>query len=82
MKYIFAIISFCLSLTVLGQTGKEHVRKGNELYKQGSFDSAMVYYQNAIDTAPDMMEAYFNYGDALFQQGNYEQATKVFQITF
>ena len=58
---------FWISGQLLAQENKL-LRSGNELYDEGEFEKAGEHYQKAIDANEESFKAYFNLGDALYEQ--------------
>ena len=54
------------------------VKEANTLYRQGKFDEALKYYNEAKVDMPDSDVVNFNIGAALYQKGDYEKAIKAF----
>ncbi len=73
--------------TRLAQRGNKHPAKiaqafrdlGDLYHRQGKGDSMQIAYQQAINTAPNQFQNYFNYGNKLFNQGLYEEAVQQYQ---
>lgn len=55
------------------------VRKGNKLFNQGEFNESEIRFRSALEKAPESREAMFNLGDAIYKQGGYEEAKKIFE---
>jgi len=51
-----------------------HNNLGNALDQEGSFDEAMVHYQEAVQIKPDYADAHFNLGTALRRKGELDEA--------
>lgn len=74
------IIALLFSVTCLqAQTLEKQLRQGNRQYHKGKFEQAKELYRKASEDHPTSAEAYFNLGDALYQQQNYDSATIAFQ---
>lgn len=66
---------FCLSANA--QTDKGLIRQGNKDFKNSNYTEAEVKYRKSLEKEYNP-KAEFNLGDALYEQKNYEEATKVF----
>ena len=84
-KRLFSIdmLIMCF-LTIVAQTDRQHIRKGNRNYRQQKFDTAEVDYRKAVDKNKNNPQALYNLGCALMQQqkdsaavANFEAAGKL-----
>jgi tetratricopeptide (TPR) repeat protein len=55
-----------------------HFQRGELLYQQQKYDSALIYYNKAIAIRPDKAQMYSNRGAALYSKGMYSQAISDF----
>ena len=53
--------------------------KGNKLLREGKFESAIAYYQKAIEENPQFTWSYQNLGEALEKTGRIEEAIASFR---
>jgi tetratricopeptide (TPR) repeat protein len=68
-----------IPLSVYAQSeANKNLEKGNTFYKSKKFNDAEVEYRKAIEKNQKGFEGKFNLGDALYKQGKYEDATKIF----
>lgn len=75
-----AILIFTLYTGALvAQSGKSLARKGNEAYEDKKYSDAELNYRKSLDKNTDYDVAKFNLGDALYQQGKYDEAATQFQ---
>lgn len=79
---ILAMI-FLLSLsapTSFAQNQKERtlIREGNTLYEKGKYKDAEMNYRKAVDADKNSNRGLFNLGDAVYQQKNFEESSKIF----
>src|SRR3712207_1726575 len=72
------ILSACC-LFMMAQTDRQHVRRGNKLYRQQQPDKAEVEYRKASDKNQNNSQALYNLGCALMQQKKDSDAVVVFQ---
>ena len=79
-KHIVVLAVLLLSvLSLTAQTDEKLIRKGNRYYKRSNFSEAEAKYKSALEARPNNAKAQFNIGDALFSQGNYDDAYAAFQ---
>jgi len=76
-------IALALALAVpavagLGDSAPSKNRAGNKLYDQSKYDEALAQYRAAQVIAPELMELFFNAGDALYKKGDLENAVREF----
>ena len=67
------------SAVLKGQSKREHIETGNELYEQQQYAEAEASYLKALAEDPNMQEGIFNLGDALYKEERFEGAAKQFQ---
>ncbi len=75
---LFLIIAAC-SLPLAAQSDRKYVRKGNQAYEKGDFDSAAEAYRRGVNENPYSYPANFNLGNALYEKGEYESAAQQFE---
>lgn len=61
------------------QTPGELIRSGNEKYESGAFGDASELYYRSIDAEKNNPKAWFNLGDAQYEQQAYDQAESSFK---
>lgn len=54
------------------------VKKGNDFYRKGQYDQALMHYNEAYVDAPDSDIVNFDIGAASYQKGDYEKAIEAF----
>ena len=61
-----------------------NIDKGNELFDEEKYEEAITYYDKALDTEPNSIEALQNKGVALYNSGKYKEAVTYFDkvLTF
>lgn len=74
--YIAAIL--LITTSAYSQNGRKEIRMGNKLYDKANYVDSEVKYKKALEKNPNSLDAKFNLGDALYKQGRYDDATKVF----
>lgn len=62
---------FCLSAwaDIKQERAKEWVKNGFSYYQRGDFKEAMTCYKKALELKPELPEAWYWYGNALFRYG-------------
>lgn len=80
MRYILMmmLISFLLTTEVFSDEKKSLIREGNKLFKEEKFNDAEIKYRKAQEIEYGYKST-FNLGDALYKQGNFEEATQKFK---
>ena len=73
-----------LSTIVNSQDYFTNIDKGNELFDEEKYEEAITYYDKALATQPNSIEALQNKGVALYNSGKYEEAVTYFDkvLTF
>lgn len=70
----------CLGLAgCKGHTSESLTLEGEELFKQGNYNGAVVHYKNALEKDPNYVAARFNLGLAYIETGKLDQAEREFQ---
>lgn len=77
-KPVLFILLLGSVLSVAAQTDLKYIRKGNKSYEEGKYRDAEVDYRKALENDSFSFKGKFNLGDALYQQKNYEESTKLF----
>lgn len=74
------LLSIVAAVEVSAQKYPERrvARDGNKLYYGGAFAEAEAAYGRALESDPDMKEARFNLGNAMFREQKSEEAAKVY----
>src|SRR5436190_15374351 len=62
-------------------TALVHMNLANALARKGKLEEAIVHYEEAIKLRPDYGDAYYNFGNVLFQQGRIDDAIAQWQKT-
>ena len=79
-KHILCIalaLMFCGQVSA--QTDRQHVRKGNMLFRKGDFSNAALEYQKALSKNENNTQAIYNLGCAALQMGNDSLAVEQFK---
>lgn len=61
-----------------GQNERKLVKEGNTLYDKGKFKEAEMDYRKALEAKKNSTRGQFNLGDAVYQQRNFDESTKIF----
>ena len=64
------------------QTPESFIRSGNNRYESGDFSGATEEYYRSIDAEKNNPKAWFNLGDAQFEQQSFDMAESSFQRAF
>ncbi|MCF8231399.1 MAG: tetratricopeptide repeat protein [Bacteroidales bacterium] len=78
IKGILLVLIFTSSFAATAQNPNKHVREGNELYENKKYKEAETSYLKALESDSTAVNALFNRADALYQQGKYQEAGKIF----
>lgn len=80
MKYIG--ITFLLLLSVLSASAqkaeREHIRRGNRLFRDSVYVDAEVNYRKAMEINPNSVLSMYNLGNALMQQNKMQDAMELY----
>jgi tetratricopeptide (TPR) repeat protein len=60
------------------QKERKLLRDGNALYEKGKYKDAEMNYRKALDANKNSTPGLFNLGDAVYQQKNFEESSKIF----
>ncbi|MGI6718136.1 MAG: tetratricopeptide repeat protein [Bacteroidales bacterium] len=77
LQFAFVIILFNYSN---GQSAESLIRKGNRQYKKEDFKDSEISYRKSLEEDKNNNKAMFNLGDALFEQGKFDEASKYFEV--
>ena len=69
-----------LAVSVHAQTDRQHVRRGNQLFRKGDFANAALEYQKALSANEGNTHAIYNLGVTALQQGNDSLAVEQFKM--
>lgn len=72
------MLLFLINSDLFSDSKKALLREGNKLYKEEKFNDAEIKYRKAQEIEYGYKST-FNLGDALYKQGNYEEATQKFK---
>jgi len=74
---LIIILSAC-SLASHAQKERKLIREGNAFYEKGKYKEAEMNYRKALDADKNSTRGLFNLGDAVYQQRNFEESSKIF----
>jgi len=84
LKNILLVFAVLISLNGFGKDHNTIIKKANEAYNQGLFDSAIGLYNSVTNDGLESFELYYNLGNAHFKNNNlpkailfYEKAKKL-----
>lgn len=69
----------CFSILLATQTWGQDMKKADDLYRQGCFDSARTEYETALKSTPDDYQLFARLGFICFFKGEYPKAVEYFQ---
>lgn len=75
---IIVVSSLLLGFTFLDEVARR-VEQGNQLFGAEDFEAALEAYRAAQTNRPDSPELHYNVGDALYKQGEMDEAMAAFQ---
>jgi len=76
--FLLVFLLLCV-MTARSQTTHQLLRKGDRAYNSSNFSDAGKIYEDALKSAPDNQSAAYNLGNAMYQQGKYEDAVKQYE---
>ncbi|MCK9615374.1 MAG: tetratricopeptide repeat protein [Candidatus Omnitrophica bacterium] len=75
---ISTLLSFCFLSLVYASESDNFLKKGNQYFREKSYEKALGQYQEALKMSPNDAEAYFNIGLIYREKGNYKEAKEKF----
>ena len=80
MKNLLTAAAIILLFSIQGFSQNENtlIREGNKLYDEKKYPEAEIEYRKSLEVAPKSFKGNFNLADALYEQKNYEEASKMF----
>ena len=73
------LLLLAVSFTVSAQKERQLVRDGNKLYNEKKFSDAEVKYKKSLEVNKSSVPANYNLGNAFYQQGKFDEATKQYE---
>jgi Ca-activated chloride channel homolog len=77
--FIYTITLLFISLFGFAQKDVKLLRQGNKLYNEGKYKEAEVDYRKALEINKESDKGKFNLGTAVYQEKNFNEATKIFE---
>jgi len=71
---VIVAVVFAAGSPAPGQSGRTLLREGNGQYSEKKYSDAEVSYRKALESVDDVETGRFNLGDALYEQGRYDEA--------
>jgi Ca-activated chloride channel family protein len=78
-SFIYTLIILFFSHYGFSQKDVKLLRHGNKLYDQGKYKEAEVDYRKALEINKESDKGKFNLGTAVYQEKNFNEATKIFE---
>ena len=78
-KAAVLLVLALLSMNAVAQVDRQHVRRGNKLFRAGQFADAEVQYRKAVEANANNSQAVYNLGNALMAQKKDSAAVEQFQ---
>ncbi|TRZ76950.1 MAG: tetratricopeptide repeat protein [Bacteroidetes bacterium] len=75
---VFIILLSACGMASLAQKERKLIREGNAFYEKGKYKEAEMNYRKALDADKNSTRGLFNLGDAVYQQRNFEESSKIF----
>jgi tetratricopeptide (TPR) repeat protein len=75
---ILILLLTIFSISTFAQSERNLVRDGNTLYDKGKFKEAEMDYRKALEAKKNSARGQFNLGDAVYQQRNFDESSKIF----
>lgn len=73
LLFIIFMINVTGCSSVQSQLAMIHLQKGKDLENQGLIEQAIIEYSEAIDSNPELGEAFFHRGQLYYQQARYDE---------
>ena len=78
-SFFYILILLFFSFSGFGQKDVKLLRQGNKLYDEGKYKEAEMDYRKALEINKESDKGKFNLGDAVYQEKNFNEATKIFE---
>ncbi len=79
MRYIiFGIFILLMGFDSFSQKENAFLRQGNRKFEKGEYKEAEKDYRKALELNKESVPGQFNLGTAVYQNNNYEEATKIY----
>lgn len=77
-KVAMVIYLLFFSGSLFSQQQDKIIAKGNDLYREGKYDQAIVEYRKALERKPDNGLVMYNLANALYRQQKYAEAEELY----
>lgn len=78
-RFIIFLAFFLSGLCLFAENDRDHIRRGNRVYRDSLYSKAQVEYQKAIEKDNANAIAHYNLGNALMYQNKAEDALKEYE---
>jgi hypothetical protein len=79
MMTTMIVTALALLLTACSPSAARLTADGNDAFAQQAYDEALQAYSEAQAKSPELAEPYYNAANALYREGQYEEALKALQ---
>jgi Ca-activated chloride channel family protein len=79
-RFVLLILFIFTAPTILAADYKDLNEKGVKAFKREAYDSSLQYFQEALEENPENKAIDFNLGNALHQQGMYQDALQSYEM--
>jgi Ca-activated chloride channel homolog len=79
MRFYYISAILFISFSGFAQKDVKLLRDGNKLYDQGKYKDAEMDYRKALELNKESEKGKFNLGTAVYQQKNFNEATKIYE---
>lgn len=79
IKYSVLFLMAIMPFVASAQTDREHIRSGNQLYREKKFSAAEVEYRKAVALNASNPQALYNLGCAMMMQNKGSEAVKFYE---
>lgn len=79
LQSFLAVLCLLTCAPLHAQTTYESLRDGDAAYDRSNYSKAEPHYRRVTEKEPSNWNAAYNLGNALYQQGKYEEAGKIFE---
>lgn len=77
--FLLVILLLAGSFQTMAQSENKLIRKGNNAYQNGDYQTAEIDYRKALEKNKESVKGDFNLGGAMYQQKSFEEAAKKFE---
>lgn len=77
--HISILLSLLCATTAVAQSDRDHIRRGNRLFRDGNYEKSEVEYKKATEKNQASVNARYNLGCSLMHQGKMKDAMSQFE---